>query len=207
MPTTLKNVLALFAVISASHASMPCARAQAAGDLDNDGIDDLVVGVEGEKAGSIAAAAAQVVSQAIAAARAAAQVRSPSRVFMGIGLNMGAGLALGMEKSGPRVERAADTMISSVAGIADQMTSTFSDAKWASDFGAKVENSLGDTVVEASDKDVVGQLRALNGNVDQSTYFATLIAEVRALRQAVPSSGSATGVAATARTAAALGAF
>ena len=158
------------------------------------------------QAGSIAAAAAQVVSRAVAAARAAAVVRSPSRVFMQIGTYMGEGLALGMEKSGPRVERAADTMISSVAGIADQMTSTFSDAKWASDFGAKVENSLGDTVVEASDKDVVGQLRALNGNVDQSPYFATLIAEVRALRQAVQTS-SATGVAATARTAAALGAF
>jgi hypothetical protein len=125
---------------------------------------------------------------------------------MVIGTAIAEGMAVGMEKSVPRVEAAADKMANAAVDSADRIGSAFSGSVLSGGLSTKVEHSFGELAAQTSDADVVGQLRALNGNVDQSAYFATLIAEVRALRQAVQS-GSATGVAATARTAAALGAF
>jgi hypothetical protein len=126
---------------------------------------------------------------------------------MQIGSYMGEGLALGMEKSGPRVERAADTMISSVAGIADQMTTTFSDAQWAADFGAKVENSLGDTSVDLSNADVVGAIRRQSGDLDQSATLGSILVVLQAMyAQSKQGSGVALGAQGS-RARAELGAF
>jgi hypothetical protein len=159
------------------------------------------------QAGSIAAAAAQVVSQAIAAARAAAQVRSPSRVFMEIGAYMGEGLALGMESAEGRVAAAADRMASAAVGAVDQMQAALSDSDWADSFSTRVEHSFADAASTTSTKDVVGQLRALNGNVDQSSHLTSIIALLQILvAQGTGSSGAALG-AQSSRRAAELGAF
>jgi len=159
------------------------------------------------QAGSIAAAAAAVVAGAIAAARAAANVHSPSRVFVEIGSFMGEGLAVGMESMAPRVARAADEMVSAATDTADKISAAFSGSQLSSDLSAKIEHSFGDANSTISTKDVVGQLRKLNGNVDQSSYLSAIVTLLQAIVAQGSGSGNAAMGAQSSRQAAELGAF
>jgi hypothetical protein len=159
------------------------------------------------QAGSIAAAAASVVSGAIAAARAAANVHSPSRVFMEIGSFMAEGLAVGMESAAPRVVKAADTMVGAAVDTADKISAAFSGDSFGSDLSAKIEHSFGDVSSTVSTKDVVGQLRKLNGTADQSSYLAAIVSLLQLIAAQNNGSGSAAAGAQFSRASAELGAF
>ena len=116
--------------------------------------------------------------------------------------------ALGMEKSAPRVEQAAGSMVDAAAGIADEVTAAFSDAKWGREFGAKVEAAMGDTTIDTSNRDLLGQQRVTNGELTQSTVLlAAIVSELRALRAQAGKGGSAVGATASRRQTAELGAF
>jgi hypothetical protein len=135
------------------------------------------------QAGSVAAAAAAVVRGAIAAARAAANTHSPSHgSFMEIGSLLGEGLAIGMESSAPRVADAASKMVDAATTTADKIASAFSGDQWASDFNSKIEHSFADMSNTMSNKDVVGQLRSMNGSASQGTVLmSSMIAVLQAI--------------------------
>jgi hypothetical protein len=160
------------------------------------------------QAGSIAAAAAQVVRGAVAAARAAAAVKSPSRIFMEIGSFMGEGMAIGMEGSAPRVAQAAKEMTTAALNSADKITSAFSGDQWASDFSAKVEQSFGDLDPTMSNRDVVGAIKRQSGDLDSSAQLTTMIAILGAmLTELRGGGGNAAAGAQGSRRTAELGAF
>lgn len=158
-------------------------------------------------AGQIAAAAVDVVRRAIDAAKALAGIASPSRVFMEIGSFMGEGLALGMEGSTSRVELAADRMADAAIDTVDRISTAFSSNEFGSNLSAKISTSFDDAANGLSTKDVVGQLRKLNGTADQSSYLAVIISLLQALlAQGAGTGGAALGAQASRRTAE-LGAF
>jgi hypothetical protein len=99
------------------------------------------------KAGAVQEAANRLAQAAAAATRAAAGIRSPSRVFMGLGDLMGQGLAVGLENSEPHLIRAAKS-------ITDTLTSEFAKVdtnlepgldKWAGNLDAGVARSMAET--------------------------------------------------------------
>jgi hypothetical protein len=145
-------------------------------------------------AGLIASAAAAVVRGALAAARAAGIVKSPSKAFMEIGAYFGEGMAIGIEQSADRVARAAADMVNSAVGAADKMSGAFAGDQWASDFSAKVEQSFGELDPTMSNKDVVGQLRALRGDVGMTSGDAAIVAQLKVLIAVLGARGGATGV-------------
>jgi hypothetical protein len=160
------------------------------------------------QAGSVAAAAAAVVRGAIAAARAAANTHSPSRVFMEIGSFMGEGLAIGMESSAPRVEAAAGKMVDAATTTADKIAAAFSGDQWASDFNSKIEHSFADMSNTMSNKDVVGQLRSMNGSASQGTVLmSSMIAVLQAILAQGQGGSNVIAATSSSRRAAELGAF
>lgn len=168
-------------------------------------MDGLKAGITAA-AGAIASAAAAVVRGALAAARAAGIVKSPSKAMMEIGGYLGEGLAIGLEDSAPRVAAAADKLASAAVDTADKITAAFSGDSLGADLSAKVEHSFSDAASNVSTKDVVGQLRALNGNVDQSSYLSAIIALLQAIASQGQGGNAAMG-AQTSRRYAELGAF
>jgi hypothetical protein len=160
------------------------------------------------QAGSVAAAAAAVVRGAIAAARAAANTHSPSRVFMEIGSFMGEGLAIGMESSAPRVADAASKMVDAATTTADKIAQAFSGDQWANDFNSKIEHSFADMSNTMSNKDVVGQLRSMNGSASQGTVLmSSMIAVLQAILAQGQGGSNVIAATSSSRRAAELGAF
>ena len=90
--------------------------------------------------------------------------------------------------------------------LSAQQTASFDRLVASLDRGGRVRGSDGGSLLDLDP--VVGQLRALRGDVDQGGYFGELIGEVRALRQELAApGGSAVASAQSARTLAELGAF
>jgi hypothetical protein len=92
--------------------------------------------------GRVQAAANRLAQAAAAATRAAAAIRSPSRVFIELGQMMGAGLAVGMDRSESEVERAARSLTNTVIATASSIEGAFAGDAWASDFSARVDAEL-----------------------------------------------------------------
>lgn len=158
-------------------------------------------------AGAVIGYLRDLASRALAAAKSALGIASPSREFMKLGVFIAEGLAVGMESSAPRVADAAEKMANAAIDSADRITAAFSGDQWATDFNAKIEASFGDAEASLSTKDVVGQLRKLNGNVDQSGYLSAIVALLQAIyAQNQGGTGAALG-AQSSRRAAELGAF
>jgi hypothetical protein len=129
-------------------------------------------------------------------------------VFAEIGDQMGAGLAVGLDQSAPRVAQAAQGLVSDVAGSFDDIVSQITDADWASKFSNNVETSLGNTQIDTSNRDLLGQQRIANGELSQSTVLlSVIVAELRALRAQAGKGDSAVGATASSRRLAELGAF
>jgi hypothetical protein len=167
-----------------------------------------LVGAISAGAGRVISALRSLAERALAAARSALSIGSPSKAFYELGTFVAEGLALGMESGVSRVSAAAEEMTDAAFGAADKIADAFSGDRWAADFSSKVEHSFGEIGAGLSNKDVVGQLRNMNGTASQSTMLmSTMIAVLQAiLAQGQGSGGVALGAAAS-RQRGELGAF
>jgi hypothetical protein len=168
-----------------------------------------LVGAISAGAGRVISALRSLAERALAAARSALSIGSPSKAFYELGTFVAEGLALGMESGVSRVSAAAEEMTDAAFGAADKIADAFSGDRWAADFSSKVEHSFGEIGAGLSNKDVVGQLRNMNGTASQSTMLmSTMIAVLQAiLAQGQGSSGGVALGAAASRQRGELGAF
>ena len=81
--------------------------------VGSDAVSGFISGLT-SRVGQIASAAANMVSTAINAARAKADSHSPSRVFIGIGGDIGDGFVIGIKNSIPAVSKASESMAGAV---------------------------------------------------------------------------------------------
>ena len=86
-----------------------------------------------------------IVQGAIDAVKETIREGSPSKVFMDIGYNMGAGLALGMEGTSPMVSGAAAGMATAAVGGASSVTTT-NNYYLTAKYGDQTPNSLAQDV-------------------------------------------------------------
>jgi len=97
------------------------------------------------KAGAVEAAARRLANAAAAAVRAAAAIRSPSRVFIELGDQMAAGLAVGLDDGRDEVAKAGGRLVDTLADVMGRAQQEFrldgSDAWWG-DFNARVNAEL-----------------------------------------------------------------
>ena len=135
-------------VIAASIAGGAGAMATAGGAM----MEGMRVGIM-SKAGSIAAAAAGVVTAAIAAANAAAGIASPSTVFIEFGHMLMAGLSIGISDKKSEAIKAATDAVNAVIGVMSDIVSLWSDwtvTDWegfgGADFASRV-NQIADVVI------------------------------------------------------------
>jgi hypothetical protein len=102
------------------------------------------------KVGAVQAAASRLAAAAAAATRAAAQIRSPSRVFMGLGDLMGQGLALGLASSEPHLIKAARELVDGVAAEFSHLDADITpDLKQWDNLNAGVQRSVVETNLPA----------------------------------------------------------
>jgi hypothetical protein len=140
-------------------------------------------------AGAISSGASTVISAASALARRVLDtwkrnlgINSPSKEFMKLGGFMIDGLVIGIESGAPRVNTAVESLADSAITTADKIAEAFSGDSWAADFNSKIEHSFGEMSAGLSNKDVVGQLRNMNGTASQSTMLmSTMIAVLQAI--------------------------
>lgn len=142
-------------------------------------VEGLINGVR-QMAANIASAARAVVEGAINAAKNALGIRSPSRVFMGIGTMTGQGLAIGLDKMTDTVARASAGMVD--AAIPD--AGLFGDAT-ASALGS-LSGQVGATIQAKYDAMAVRLPNAAASGASSDRVellLQQLIAEVRAGQQ------------------------
>jgi hypothetical protein len=102
------------------------------------------------KLGAVQAAAARLAAAAAAAMRIAGEVRSPSRLTTYYGEMMGAGLALGLNRSESEVDRAARSLANTVLDRVSSVQDVFAGDQWATDFSARVNAELASQDVGAT---------------------------------------------------------
>jgi hypothetical protein len=146
-------------------------------------------------AGRVISALRSLAERALAAAKAVIRPGSPSKVFLELGASIPQGLEVGIKAGIPGVLDAANKMADSAVSTADRINAAFSGDSWAADFNSKIEHSFGEMSAGLSNKDVVGQLRNMNGTASQSTMMmSTMIAVLQAiLAQGQGSGGVALG--------------
>jgi hypothetical protein len=100
------------------------------------------------KVGAVQAAANRLAQAAAAATRAAAGIRSPSRVFMGLGDLMGQGLAIGLADSETHLIKAARELVDGVSAEFSKVDASITpDLEQWQKLDAGVRHSMVDTNV------------------------------------------------------------
>ncbi len=129
--------------------SMPARILSALGDLGsllyNAGRDLIMGMLNGIKsmAGALANAAKSVASGAVNAVKGFLGIGSPSKLFMGFGVNIGQGLAIGMERSVGMVAGAGDVLASAAGGYGSSLNmSSMGHSASGSSGGSSGGNSI-----------------------------------------------------------------
>jgi hypothetical protein len=121
--------------------------------------------------GAVQAAAAALAQAAAAGLAAAAQIRSPSRVFIGLGEMIGAGFVIGLNSGQNEVEKAGRDMANAVIDATDRAKSAFETDTWAASFNARVNTALAQVDLTAAGG------RAATGGVTVNTIINNPAAE------------------------------